>query len=75
MYVAKGVLMKNILIVLCVALLISCSETQQVVEQGEEQYTAPGNYQSDEDTWGNIGEEVKIKGCEEWKQRDEEADC
>jgi hypothetical protein len=67
--------MKNILIVVGMSLLIACSDTDQVVEQGNEQYVAPGNYQNDADTWGNLGEEVTIKGCEDWKERNEGADC
>jgi len=30
---------------------------------------------TDEETWGNTGRTVKIKGCEDWKVRNPEADC
>ena len=67
--------MKKMFIVCCALLLIACESPEQTVEQNGEIFSAPGDYKSDADVWGNTGREVNILGCEQWKLRDPEADC
>ena len=67
--------MKYILAFVVALVLVSCAGEEQEIQQNGETMTAPSEYRSDADVWGNTGDEVLIKGCEEWKERDEEADC
>lgn len=62
-------------VILILLFMSACSAEKQQVEQNGETMTAPDNYLSDSEVWGDTGDQVRIKGCEEWKQRDPEADC
>lgn len=73
--------MKKLLFILLISsALFGCNSVEQkaqVVEQAESntEWTAPSDFRKDSDVWKGTDKPVRIRGCEDWKKKDPEADC